>query len=77
MGNQWEVQRAGYLRTHAGRITFDDSRAEPVEEEVRQLRGIIDDYVNGVPMSKKKQLLRRRAVLVGVVNAGYFAAWEK
>ena len=40
---------------------------------MRQLRGIIDDYVNGVPMSKKKQLLKAqnegRGIGVGVVNS--------
>ena len=43
-----------------------------LKKEVWQLRGIIDDYVNGVPMSKKKQLLKAqnegRGIGEGIVD---------
>eukprot|EP00946_MAST-07B_sp_MAST-7B-sp1_P004176 g4176.t1 len=75
VGNQWEVQRAGVLEklrdTQAELHSMTVERNQ-LKKEVRQLRGIIDDYVNGVPMSKKKQLLKAqnegRGIGVGVVN---------
>jgi hypothetical protein len=75
VGNQWEVQRAGVLENMRG--TQAELHSMTVErnqlkKEVRQLRGIIDDYVNGVPMSKKKQLLKAqnegRGIGEGVID---------
>lgn len=69
VGNQWEVQKAGVLES------LRDTQAElhsmtvernQLRKEVEQLRSIIDDYVNGIPMSKKKQLLKAQSAGHGI-----------
>ena len=71
VGDQWEVQRAGVLEklrdTQAELHSMTIERNQ-LKKEVRQLRGIIDDYINGVPMSKKKQLLKAQNEGCGIAE---------
>lgn len=75
VGNQWEVQRASVLenlRDTQAELHSMTAERNQLKKEVWQLRGIIDDYVNGVPMSKKKQLLKAqnegRGIGEGIVD---------